>query len=251
MVVVVDQIGYGAGLHQANIAVDGYSIFSFQRMQDLTQPLHVYIEGDGYAWEQRHRPSTDPTPLNPMTLRMAAKDQHPNILYMARPCQYTRALSVSCNPVKWTHHRFSVESVEAMNAALQRVVEANGVQHINLYGYSGGGAMAVLLAANRQDIKEIRTVAANLDTDLWVKHHKVSPMQGSLNPLDIRDKISHIPQLHTVGAVDEVVPAKVVHSYAGKSGSKKCIKTHTIQGTGHFSAWQNYWLGLLQEPLSC
>lgn len=53
--------------------------------------LRVYIEGDGHAWQSRTRPSADPTPHNPVGLRLALADPSPApLLYLARPCQYAR-----------------------------------------------------------------------------------------------------------------------------------------------------------------
>jgi hypothetical protein len=42
-----------------------------------TREAHLYIEGDGYAWKNRHEPSNDPTPMNPVAMRLAAADPHP------------------------------------------------------------------------------------------------------------------------------------------------------------------------------
>ena len=53
--------------------------------------VHVYIEGDGYAWATTTDPSDDPTPINPLALRLAAVDDAPNVLYLARPCQFRPA----------------------------------------------------------------------------------------------------------------------------------------------------------------
>ncbi|MGA1373146.1 MAG: alpha/beta hydrolase, partial [Pseudomonadales bacterium] len=33
--------------------------------------LTIYIEGDGFAWATASQPSTDPTPINPVALRLA------------------------------------------------------------------------------------------------------------------------------------------------------------------------------------
>ena len=33
--------------------------------------------------------SDNPTPVNPMLLKLATMDKRPNIVYIARPCQYT------------------------------------------------------------------------------------------------------------------------------------------------------------------
>jgi len=40
--------------------------------------LRVYIEGDGFAWINRFRISPDPTPRNPVALKLAATDPASN-----------------------------------------------------------------------------------------------------------------------------------------------------------------------------
>lgn len=248
---LADEIGYSAAMKRVDIRQNGYTLFGFKRVNAPNLPLHVYIEGDGFAWQQRHRPSNDPTPLNPVGLRLAAEDLHPNVVYLARPCQYLRAQSPACSSVKWTHHRFSVELIGVMNGAINQIIQSDALPAVRLYGYSGGGAMAVLVASERSDVREVRTVAANLDTALWVKHHGVSPMQGSLNPANIAAKLSSVPQLHIAGSADEVVPPKVVKSYASAGNEQGCANTHIVQGYGHYAAWQNAWPRLLRMTNEC
>lgn len=66
--------------------------------------LRVYIEGDGHAWESRTRPSTNPTPRNPVALRLAMADPGADtVLYLARPCQYVQGEDRrQCSNRYWT-----------------------------------------------------------------------------------------------------------------------------------------------------
>ena len=38
--------------------------------------LTLYLEGDGFAWINSRRPSPDPTPLDPLALRLALADSY-------------------------------------------------------------------------------------------------------------------------------------------------------------------------------
>ncbi len=72
--------------------------------------LVVYIEGDGNAWNSKYRLSENPTPKNPLTLKLATKDTADSILYIARPCMYLeKKLMQDCPAMFWSSHRYSEE----------------------------------------------------------------------------------------------------------------------------------------------
>ena len=60
-------------------------IFSLQKIKNA-QEVIVYIEGDGLSWIDRFTPSSDPTPVDPLTFKLTKLDQSPNVIYLARPC---------------------------------------------------------------------------------------------------------------------------------------------------------------------
>lgn len=61
------------------VHVNRYPVKVWCHLADTNNAVHVYIEGDGHAWNQRGRPSLDPTPKNPVGLKLAASDSHPNV----------------------------------------------------------------------------------------------------------------------------------------------------------------------------
>src|SRR3546814_2839304 len=63
----------------------------------------------------------------------------------------------------WTSARFSDGVIVSMSDALDRLKEEAGASSLDLVGYSGGGGVAVLLAARRRDVVSIVTIAGNLD----------------------------------------------------------------------------------------
>ncbi|MDE1901196.1 MAG: alpha/beta hydrolase, partial [Alphaproteobacteria bacterium] len=156
----------------------------------------IYIEGDGLAWLDPATPSFDPTPKEPVGLELALK-QNTDAAYLARPCQYESAREAACSDdTWWTSRRFAPEVVEAETTAVDAIKRLYKASHVVLVGYSGGGAIAALVAARRHDVTELVTVAGNLDTETWVKLHGVLPLSGSLNPADEWAALQNIPQRH-------------------------------------------------------
>ncbi len=136
-----------------------------------------------------------------------------------------------------------------MNRAVDALEKEAAATNINLIGYSGGGAIAVLLAARRDDVVSIRTIAGNLDTVAVNNYHKVDQMHYSLNPADYATKISHIPQYHFSGANDTIVPEFIAKEFAAKAGN--CARVSVVKGATHFSGWKEGWKSLLAEPVTC
>ncbi|WP_414683398.1 lipase family protein, partial [Methylophaga sp. UBA5088] len=142
--------------------------------------LTIYIEGDGLAWLNRRKISSDPTPVDPLVLKLAVHDKQ--AVYLARPCQYVK--SDRCDKKLWTSARFSTEVVESMNQAVTELKNQFQASSLRLIGYSGGGAIATLLAAERNDVDQLVTVTGNLDTTAWTEMQHISALTDSLNPAD-------------------------------------------------------------------
>lgn len=125
------------------------------------QPLVVYIEGDGAAWPSRYHPPPDPTPQTPIAWQLAARDNAAKRAYLARPCQYlTAAQRRRCSRQYWTRKRFAVEVIQQYHHLLDQLKQQTASSRLILTGYSGGGVIATLLAAQRQDVDQLVTVAA-------------------------------------------------------------------------------------------
>ncbi|MDA1339206.1 MAG: hypothetical protein O2833_03395 [Proteobacteria bacterium] len=86
--------------------------------------LTVYIEGDGLAWRYAHTISKDPTPINPVGLKLALNHPKGNAVYLARPCQYVGGIAArSCTKHDWTDSRFSEDVITSTNEALNVLVD--------------------------------------------------------------------------------------------------------------------------------
>ena len=111
-------------------------------------------------------------------------------------------------------------------------------------GYSGGGAIAILAASKRNDVTLIRTIAGNLDTDAFCKHHRVDPMEQSMNPSDFADAVSQIEQVHFVGARDKVVPPLIAQSYQRNGGRGSIV---VVDDAEHEKGWEKNWPDLVRR----
>ncbi|CUW39627.1 putative Esterase/lipase/thioesterase [Magnetospirillum sp. XM-1] len=246
-----DAIAGPAGLTRMLIKTDPFVLTTFARITDLNAPIDIYIEGDGLAWVSRSEVSLDPTPREAMGLQLAAQDRAPNVVYLARPCQFTaRAKNPACGIPYWTGKRFAPEIIAAMNQAVDQVAAHAPGQKINLIGYSGGGAVAVLVAARRQDVASIRTVAGNLDHAEVNRLAKVSPLSGSLNAIDAAGQLAKTPQIHFSGSADSVVPPVIADRFRQASASP-CVSVRTVPGATHETGWRERWADLLREPPRC
>ena len=72
--------------------------------------------------------------------------------------------------------------VASLAAALRRLVAVGGFERVLLFGHSGGGVLAVLLAPRVPETAGLVTVAANLDIDRWADLHGYPRLHQSLNP---------------------------------------------------------------------
>ncbi len=241
--------GYENGFIKTLIPGRNFTLLSYTRIKETGKPLVIYIEGDGLAWKSRSRVSSDPTPTDPLVMRLTALDPSPNVAYLARPGQYPSLGASRCDPKYWTGSRFSREVIENMDTAVSRLREKAKAPSVSLVGYSGGAAVAVLISARRDDITGLRTIAGNLDCDAVSRWNEVSPLKDSLNPIDVAAKISAVPQRHFIASGDKVVPSYVAESFAGNCGDEKYKSITTVKGATHYSGWEDKWAGLLKVPL--
>jgi hypothetical protein len=245
------RLAAAAGLHRMDIAAGPFQVVAYVRFGGAPR-LRVYIEGDGHAWMRRDMPSADPTPWNPVALKLAAEDDAPSVAYLARPCQYIAAgADPGCQIYYWTNGRYSEPVIASMNIALDRLLTASRAQSLALVGFSGGGSVATLLAERRSDVADLRTVAANLDTAAWTTRQKLSPLTGSLNPADFVDRIQDLPQIHFSGAEDTVVTTAILDDFLARFRRHDCVRVQVVADVAHGDGWSAVWPSLLRIPLPC
>jgi len=251
----------GTAKNLENIAPEGWVVrsaestalpvmLSYPSKQAASAPtLVIYIEGDGHAWHRKNIPSQDPTPRYPMGLWLA-ESGHTNadVAYVARPCQFRLGSSQKCEQSTWTSHRYAAESVDSIGSAIDELWQ-DADQDIVLVGYSGGGVIAALLAANRSNIAAFITVAANLDTSFWTSLHNVTPLANSQNPSALGDRLRNIPQVHFVGGRDEIVPPSVLESYLQSVDLSSSNHAIMLQDYDHRCCWVSNWPELFDAAM--
>lgn len=238
-----DQLANKANWQKLRIPTAPFILSAYVPRENVqSDTLTVYIEGDGLAWLDRSTPSADPTPRNPVALQLALRHPHGAAAYLARPCQYVEEENTAnCNPRYWTGGRFAPEVIKASDQAISVLKRHAGASRLVLVGYSGGGAVAALVAARRNDVMELVTVAGNLDHREWTHLHRVPALEQSLNPADEWQVLAHIPQRHFIGERDEVVSRAVTDAYAAYFPLSQRPEIITIPEFDHVCCWIEQW----------
>jgi len=224
----------------------------FTRLQQQGADLTIYIEGDGRAWIDSTTPSPNPTPVNPVALKLAVVDPAANVVYLGRPGQY---LPGDVDSRYWLSARFSAEVVDVYVSVILALSSENAAPTIHLVGYSGGAAIAALVASRiklSQDAPRLtlRTVAGNLDTQAWTHRLRLSPLEGSLNPARQALVLQDIPQLHLVGLRDRQVPVDILDSFLKQMSTQDCVRVIRVK-VGHAGPWEEAWLKALGQTPTC
>lgn len=235
-----DQLANKHGWQKLTLPAQAFTLRGYLRpSRTKSDQLTIYIEEDGYAWINEYTVSADPTPIDSLVLKLAVRHSPGPVLYLARPCQFIQ--SANCHPRYWTIDRYAPVVIEAMEATINRIKQQMGARTLKLIGFSGGGTIAALLAARRDDIDEIVTLGANLDHAYWTAMDRLSPLTGSLNPADFTQQLQKIPQRHFIGADDVVVHPRVVQSYINKMNDRSKTKLFVLKGFDHDCCWVKNW----------
>jgi hypothetical protein len=239
-----------AMLQKAELRGGDFILRVYYRFDSPGAPLRIYLEGDGRAWLTKTRASRNPSPKNPVGLYLAAQEHKGNVMYIARPCQYVSfEKNPKCEYPYWTVKRFAPEVIDSVSAVIDSGKKKAGAGKLEIVGFSGGGAMAVLVAARRSDVIGIRTVAGNLDHRVWTQYHKVDPLRESLNAADVAGKVAHVPQVHYVGSQDENIGLYVAESFRSKAGRDNCINIEMVKGASHSQRWEQAWPDLISVSI--
>lgn len=187
-----------------------------------SETLNIFIEGDG----------------KPGVALELARSTGGNSVYLARPCQYLEGSRYnSCGKAVWTSHRYSQTVIDSMDRAITAMKLRFAAKSVRLIGFSGGGAVASIIASKRQDVALLVTVAGNLDHKRWTDYNAAQPLDGSLNPIDFSVALESVPQIHLIGERDDVVPGSVLTSYLSRLTKLDNVKSHIIVGANHTCCW--------------
>ena len=108
--------------------------------------------------------------------------------------------------------------------------------------------LAPLLAARRDDVRGLITVCSPLDLEGWVRHHGVTPLYGSLDPLAVAHLLGHVPQHHFAGARDAVVPPELVTRFLRALPQPNRARLQIGAHDDHDCCWVDRWAELRSQP---
>lgn len=196
--------------NESVIKTPKYDIFTYTRITNDTAPVHIYIEGDGNSFDAYGVPTSDPTPRGTFMRNLATQDTSPNVVYMARPCQYV--MSTQCNKSDWTYGRFSPDVIESTAIAIRKIAKNRPTI---LIGYSGGAMISGLVIQNYPDINVQKwiTVAGVLNHSDWTNHFGDSPLTHSENMTEL----PRVPQIHYIADKDTVVPNELSQKWTNNN----------------------------------
>ena len=236
-----------------DIAASPFMLQAYERVYQKDAPVTLYIEGDGTPYSSPDRESLNPTPVDPISLRLAARDAGKNAIWLGRPCQYNDGWQngKDCPSAYWTNKRFAPDVIEAYMVALDNIKRYNDVTGFNIVGYDGGAAIATILAGKRDDVLSLRTVAGNLDHRVMSQIHNVTFLEGSLNPVDFAAQVAHLPQRHFIGKLDRVTPPAVFNSFVQNAGNASCMNVTLVDDADHELGWVEKWTVLKDMPMDC
>ncbi len=198
----------------------------------------VFIEGDGRPWNgSGMAPSRDPTPRDALAfdLMLATPSE---ALYVTRPC-YFETWNESCLPGTWTSGRFSADVISSLAEAISAATDAD--RPLIVVGYSGGGALAILVASELERVDGVVTVAGLLDSDSWTDHHGFEPLSDSTNPAS---RSPDATRIHLHGALDTVVPVELVREALTNAEN---AELRVFDQYGHVCCWRENWPRIWRE----
>jgi len=238
---------------ERNIPAQDFIIEARERVYEKFKPATVYIEGDGVAFYDDVSVSDDPTPVDPVALRLAAQDSGANVIWLARPCNITKGWKhgSQCPSDFWTGKRFAPEVIDNYQTVLDNIKATYGIPSFHLVGYDGGAAVATILAAQRSDILSLRTVAGNLDPRTTAELHNVVYSDESLSPIDFAPAVADLPQRHFLGKLDRTTPPAVYNSFAQSVADGHCMNVTMVDNADHVLGWVEQWSVLKDMPLDC
>ena len=192
---------------------DPYVIANWYKIEAVGDPVKIYIEGDGNAFDEKGYPTDNPTPHDTTVRDLAAGDPSPNVVYLARPCQYVQN---GCDIRDWTDNRYSETVIHSMDRVIAAVMKKARTNKAVLIGYAGGSQIADLVAARHPErIHKLITVGGIPDPRVWAEYHGYLPSGNALNIQNYRSEMKQIPQIHYVGDRDKDSAIRMLRDLVG------------------------------------
>jgi hypothetical protein len=236
----IDAQAAAMGLARIDVVHAGLLTYAYVKPGAAGATLTAFLEGDGRPW-LRGDISFDPATRHPVALELLARTPGP-VAYIVRPC-YLSTGDRGCTPDLWTSARYSEPVIASIAAAILEGMRRADANAVDLVGYSGGGALAILAAERMDRVAHVTTIGANLDIDAWTQHHGYLPLERSLNPAR-SSQLHPWPELHLQGDADANVPPVTTNAYFERyPGAQRRV----IDGFDHVCCWVEAWPQWLRE----
>ena len=244
----MDAMAKEHGLLRSGVTGNGFRLLYYRNRKTVSGgTVRIYLEGDGLPWLRPNLMARDPTTRNPVALRLMLQDPGPAV-YLGRPCYHRLGDQPLCTPWHWTAGRYSGTVVDSMTEAIKKLTGTGpSSTRIGLVGYSGGGALTMLIAQRLPQVDHVITIAGNLDPSAWIALHGYSPLSGSENPSRKPPLRGSIRQLHLVGGKDVNLPPSLIEAALRRQGGSWLV---TITEYNHHCCWPDIWPSALESQTS-
>ena len=193
---------------------ESYEIATWQKMNNSkNNQIHIYIEGDGYAFDSYGQPTNNPTPRGTFVRDLAVADNFENVVYVARPCQFI--MDKNCSESDWTDGRFSQKVIDAESRVVKQIAKN---KKITIIGYSGGAMVSGLVIKQnpKMNFEKWITIAGVLNHKKWTEYFGDEPLTKSLD----METLPAIDQTHFIGERDDIVPYELAKTWADETDIK-------------------------------
>jgi len=191
----------------------------------LDQTLRLYIEGDG-----------DPNPSHLVALDFAERDTNPNVIYIARPCQWSNEPLCKQKPNIYGQDRFHTEIMSEMTELITYLMKKYHATDVELIGYDGGAVVA-LNVATKVPTKRVITIAGIVGLSSYNAYHNLPDTEDAEDPEKNHFELAKIPQIHYVGARDEITPRQLAEYFVKKLDQPKSAVVKVVPDVNHVN-WQ-------------
>ena len=198
--------------------------------------LRIYVDGDGTPWIRDNRVAIDPTPVNPVLLRLMHDTSHPAV-YLGRPCYFGTATDKGCEAKWWTFERYGRTVVDSMCRAANEISSRLSAESVQLIGYSGGGAIVVGMSECTNRLVGLTTIAGNLDPVSWAEYHDYSPLRSE--HFSVPDSVG---QVHWQCRDDANVPPSATDDFFKKYPD---AERRILDDCTHSSGWEESWPAII------
>jgi hypothetical protein len=237
-----EQMAQEKGLQKTEVVGSNFPHVIFHNGKlDTTSTLHVYVGGDGTPWIGGFIIASDPTPRKPVVLKLMALDTLPSLI-LGRPCYHGYSDHPPCEPNHWTSARYAEEVVDSMATALRKIIRDHGYTKLHLFGFSGGGGLAMLIAERFPETQSVVTIAGNLDIKAWTDLHGYDPLHASINPKMIAPLPTKIGQYHLAGGKDINIPPHIIRDALANQPESQFL---LFEEFTHGCCWEDIWVALL------